>query len=110
MNSSRRTRIFLAILLGILTLLLIGGITVAAVPGGTTYFLTPVGIGLAIAIVGAIIVATIFLIIAIRNSSITVQSASGNELPLLQGSSAMLRVSFDKESLTALTLISVILA
>src|SRR6266571_3112727 len=33
-GTSRRTRILLAILLGILTVLLIGGITVAALPGG----------------------------------------------------------------------------
>ena len=33
-GSSKRTRILLAILLGVLTLLLIGGITIAAIPGG----------------------------------------------------------------------------
>ena len=33
-GTSRRTRILLAILLGVLTVLLIGGITIAAIPGG----------------------------------------------------------------------------
>jgi hypothetical protein len=114
MNASRGTRIFLAILLGILTLLLIEGITLAAVPGGiaSVEHLSISGnvfyiivIALLVALVLGTIIYLIF--IKIRKSSRTVHSQT---IPLLAGELPTLRIGFEEEPLKAQSLISVISA
>jgi uncharacterized membrane protein len=102
MNARRRTSIFLAILLGILTLLLIGGIIVAALPGGIasvehlsipgTLF-SIIVIALLVALVLCI---SIYLLFTIRTSSRTVHS---HTMPVREGEVSTLRIGFDERTL-----------
>lgn len=113
MNVRRRTRIVLAILLGILTLLLSGGIIVAALPGGIasvehlsipgTLF-SLIVIALLVALVLGI---SIFLLLTKSTSSRAVHS---DRMPVREGEISTLRIGFDEEPLKAQSLISVLSA
>jgi mannitol-specific phosphotransferase system IIBC component len=115
MKPRRGIRIFLAILLGILTLLLIGGITIAAVPGGINSVeqlsnsgnVSNVFIIIIIALLVLLVLGTIIYFIMSRKSS---RAVPLNAMPRLQVESPMLRLSFDEEPLKAQSLISVILS